>query len=134
MLSDDLVRIVWRGDHGEMNLRNRQQVVDSSHDASIRIELRCFVPAALDNCRKVQTWDGMNHRRVKCATRQAKSDEPNVDHGSKRLQNSTKRVHEFDVRRGSLRFTPNLPMAVCSFRMIRTHVHDYHGSNPRTHQ
>src|SRR6202007_2778496 len=74
------MRVVRRGDDAQLNLKNRQQLINAAHNARVRIELCCLVAAALDNCGKPQARDSMNHGRVKRAPCQAKSDESNVDH------------------------------------------------------
>src|SRR5260370_1134980 len=76
------MRVVRRGDDDELNLRNRQQIINTAHNARVRIQLCRPVAAALHNRGKPQARDRMNHRRVKRASCQAKPDKSDIDHCS----------------------------------------------------
>src|SRR5258708_3017220 len=77
---DGIVRVVWRGDHPESNVRRCQQLFNAAHNPRVGIKSCCFVAAALHNRGKPQARNGINHRRVKGTPCQAKSDESDVDH------------------------------------------------------
>ncbi len=74
------MRVVRRGNDDETNVAHAQQLFEAAHDAHIGIELRRFVAATLQNRGEPQPRDSANHWRVECASRQAESNEPNVNH------------------------------------------------------
>src|ERR1700687_811756 len=96
---DGMVRVVWCGDHNQSNVRHRQQLFDAAHDPRVRIELRCFVTGALQNCSESQARNSANHWRVKRAPCQAKSDESDVDHSAATALNADVERTRFPARR-----------------------------------
>lgn len=86
----------------------------------MRIAFRCFVAAALQDGSEMQTGHGANHRSVKGATGESKSDEPNFNHGRYRpskMNGKEYRIFEFQAE-GLFR-NAKLPERAVSFRMTQ---------------
>src|SRR5271155_2819779 len=71
-------------DHNQLNRAYRQQFVQASDYANVRVHLCSLVAFTLHNCRKTQTWHGANHRRVERFPRQTESDKSDFDHETPR--------------------------------------------------
>src|SRR6266404_1802337 len=113
------MRVVRRGDDDELNLRNRQQIINTAHNARVRIQLCRPVAAALHNRGKPQARDRMNHRRVKRASCQAKPDKSDIDHCSQEPSKFAEERTRICVRDVTcLAFNSKLPPASASFRML----------------
>src|SRR5260370_592791 len=75
-----MVRVVWCGDHNQSNVRQAKRFLGAGQNPRVGIEFGRFVAAAFKNRGKPQARNSTNHRRMKRAPRQSKSDESDVDH------------------------------------------------------
>ncbi len=90
--------VVGRSDHNQMDFLDSEEIIQTSNDSNVGILLGCLAAAPLQNSGKMQTGHGANHRGVKRASGETKSNETNFNHGKPSLCKSERsRVSNFQI-------------------------------------